>query len=123
MEKPNRQAGLTFVGWMIVLGLILFFMLMGFRLFPLYYEAYAVGRTLHEVADDPSISPRNRAEVFESIQKRFNINQITAVEPEDLEINQAGNGFEYVMKYEQRTPFLGNLYLLAEFHKKAKVSQ
>lgn len=124
MAHRHRQAGLTLGGWVIVLGLVMFFMLLGFRLFPLYYESYAVERALKEVADDPSISPRNRAEVFESLRKRFNINEITAVKAEDLDIKEDGKGgFRYVLEYEERAPFLANLYLVAEFRKTAKVTQ
>jgi len=117
------QNGVTLLGWVFVIALIMFFMLLGFRLIPLYYESYAVGRALQEVADDPSISMNNAVEVRKSLQKRLNINEIDTVEASDLEIEKVKDKWKLSLEYQNEVPFMGNLYLTGKFEKTATASR
>ena len=115
MTRRDGQQGLTFLSWLIIIVIAGFFLLLGMRLFPMYYESYAIDRAVKEVAKDAALSPRNPREVRDSLRKRFNLNEIDAVEAEDLKIEKVGDGFKYLLTYEDRVPFAGNLYIVGEF--------
>jgi hypothetical protein len=103
------------MSWLIIIVITGFFVLLTMRLFPLYYESFAVERSLREVATDKALSPRNPREVRDSLRKRFNLNEIDSVEAEDLKIEKVGDGFSYRLEYEDRVPFAGNLYIVGKF--------
>ena len=50
----NKQHGIGFVGWVAILGILAFFVLMTLRIFPLYNEKFTVISAMHSVASQPN---------------------------------------------------------------------
>jgi predicted Kef-type K+ transport protein len=55
----NRQRGVTAIGWLIILGLIAFFVLLTLRLAPVYIEAYKVSSQLKSLNREPNITKKS----------------------------------------------------------------
>lgn len=124
MVRRQYQQGVTAVGWLVIIAIVGFFFLLTIRLFPMYYDAFVVQKALDDVAQDRNVSPRNRREVVESLRKQLTVIEgMDAVDPSSVEIRKSGDGFKYVLEYEQREPFLANLSFVGEFRKTAETSQ
>ena len=46
MKTLKRQQGMTGIGWLIILGMIGFFVSLGLRLFPVYSENFNVSSSI-----------------------------------------------------------------------------
>lgn len=114
MLRQQRQKGMTFLGYMIVLGIIGFFALMAMKLVPLYLEYQSVVKIMNSVASEtsPNTPP---ARVRDAIQKRLDINNINRINSRDFQIVRESGATVLAIDYEARTNFAGNLWFLLVF--------
>ena len=52
-SNPQRQQGVTFIGWIVILAIVGFFVLLGLRLGPVYLENFSVKQALASLENDP----------------------------------------------------------------------
>ena len=118
----SRQRGATFLGMVVILAILGFALYAGIRLTPLYLEYMAVARALEQTAKEEAgaTSPQT---LRNALERRWTIETIDSIQPKDIEIKKAGNGFTMRAYYEAQAPFLGNLFLLARFDKTVNVPQ
>lgn len=114
MLLKKRQKGLTFLGYVIVLGVIGFFALMAMKLAPLYLEYQSVVKIMNNVADStpPTASP---VAIRDTIQKRLDVNNIERVKAKDFKVSRDKGAPQVSIEYEARTSFVGNLWFLLLF--------
>ena len=69
MRSLHQQKGVTAIGWLIILGLIGFFVLLVLKMYPSYYEFYTVSSTLETMTKDSGFE--NPAEIRKAAERRF----------------------------------------------------
>lgn len=114
MLLQQRQKGMTFLGYVIVLGVIGFFALMAMKLAPLYLEYQSVVKIMNNVADSTSSAATPKA-IRDTIQKRLDVNNIEQVKAKDFKISRGNGTLQVSIAYEARTSFIGNLWFLLVF--------
>lgn len=112
----KRQAGMTGLGWLIVLALIGFFAMLGMKIGPIYLEDFSVKSTLESLKTEPLITKKSPAEVRDLIKRRFNINYVTVVKMDQIKIKKEGGILKVSVEYEVRKPMVGNLDVVAAFN-------
>lgn len=117
----HRQQGMTLIGMLIVAGIAGVFLLAGIRLVPIYLEYMKVETTLNEVKKDLDGSNAGPGQIRTAIERRFDIESVTAIGARDVEIERSANGYLVTADYEGRAPFLGNVYLVMVFDKSVEV--
>ncbi len=117
----TKQKGITFFGWMIVLGLIAFFVLLGLRLVPMYIEGAKIRGSLDSLQQEPFITKKTKRDLIKLINNRFNIEDISAIEGKDIEINKKGGILTLIADYEIRKNFMGNIDLVTVFNEKVEI--
>lgn len=117
----RRQQGMTLIGMLIVAGIAGVFLLAGIRLVPIYLEYLKVETTLKEVKKDLDGSNAGPGQIRTAIERRFDIEAVTAIKSKDIKIERSGNGYAVTADYEGRAPFLGNVYLVMDFEKSVEV--
>ncbi|MAT65723.1 MAG: DUF4845 domain-containing protein [Gammaproteobacteria bacterium] len=115
MHYPQRQQGMTLLGWIIVLGLIAFFVLLTLRLLPNYLENFKVAETLASLKNEPDITRKSPAEIRKLIDRRFIINDVTRIEARDVTITNDKGRVTVRAQYEIRVPVLGNVDAVTKF--------
>ena len=115
MYNPKRQQGMTLLGWIIVLGLIAFFVLLTLRLLPNYLENFKVAETLESLRNEPDITRKAPSEVRKLISRRFMINDVTNLDARDVTITNADGRITIRARYEIRMPVLGNVDAVTRF--------
>lgn len=116
MNKDHaRQQGMTFIGVVIVLGLIAFFVLVALKLVPLYLENFKIVSSLQSLKSDPDLAGKSAPEIMTLLNRRLDINEVRRLTPKDIEI-KVGSGRAVVrIKYEARESFIGNVDIVAKF--------
>jgi uncharacterized protein DUF4845 len=113
----NRQRGVTFIGWLVLLAPMAIMVYVGIRVAPIYLNYYRVTQALKEVASDfkGSSGPIDRARLKEQLEKRFDIESIENPKPGDIQLHREGDGWAAESAYDETVPLMGNVSLLISF--------
>lgn len=113
----DREAGVTFLGWIVILVPVALVLYAGIRLTPVYLEYMKISRTLEQVSEEfkgDAIEPRM---LRVAVERRFDIEDVRVIGRDDVKITKEGAGYKLEVAYEDTEPLLGNVHLLVDFHK------
>jgi len=120
MQALKRQNGMTAIGWLIVLGLIGFFVLLTLRMVPSYLEYYKIVSSLDSLTTETGLdSPRT---IRKLLDRRFNISYVEVIQPKDVIIKAVGPNFQVIADYEARKHIFANVDVVMSFYKEVMVS-
>ena len=121
MQTLKSQQGMTAIGWIIVLGLIAFFVLLALRLTPGYLEFATVSASLESLEKEPGITEKTAPEIRSMLSKRFDVNDVKTIDSRDIKIENQGGRLRVWVDYEVRVPVLGNVDAVSKFNKEIEV--
>ena len=114
----RKENGLTLLGFLIALAVVLFFAYAGMRVVPMYLEYHALGNALSKLESDPGAKNMTPQKIKKSIENSlwasYASNNIKA---EHIKISKRSGGVNVRVAYEIRKPFLGNIDLIGSFDK------
>ena len=120
MKTLDSPKGLTAIAVVIIIVLIGFAFFIVLKVTPVYIESYGVANSLRSLEeDDLAVRAGSTAEVRTLIKKRFDLNDVWRVKPEDVKIKKTGKLITITVDYEALVPLFGNVNLLFIFHKEA----
>ncbi len=114
-RAPRRQAGRSLLSnlfWLLVMG---FFLLLGIRLFPVFYDYLAIKASMDEVAAREDTPDKSRDQLWDTLYKHFYVNGIDYLEDKDFHLRRTPEGTQMVLDYDVRRPFIGNVDLVVHF--------
>jgi Tfp pilus assembly major pilin PilA len=121
MSFKNRQTGLSFLGLIVLVGVLGFSAVIGLKLIPIYMESWKIDSIMEAVISEPGVNDQSRQEVIEAMLKRLDIDAVDSVNysnwKDKLNVTKRKNNVTINVNYEITTPLLGNLSLLAVFDK------
>ena len=112
----KRQQGFTFISLIFILGLIVFFVLLGLKIGPIYLDHSKVVSTLSELKRTPGIEEQSESEIRKSLSKHFDMNYVNDVTQENITISRHENYLKVVIEYEVVKNLVGNLSVLVAFN-------
>jgi Tfp pilus assembly major pilin PilA len=116
----RKENGLTLIGFLIVLGVVLFFAYAGMRIVPMYLEYHALGNALSKLEDDPSAKNMTPQKIKQSIQTSLWASYASNnIKNEHIRISKKSGGVNVRVAYEVRKPFIGHISLVGSFEKTA----
>ena len=119
----KKQSGLTFITIMIILGLIAFFVLLAFKIGPIYINHSKVVNALAAIEKMENIENMSKNEVKISLAKRLNMNYVDRVSIDDFDIIKRPSFLNVALEYERVEKILGNLSVLVEFNESFEVGE
>ena len=116
LPGKKRQQGVTFGGWLLILGLVGFFVLLALRLFPIYSNHFKIQGIVESLTKEENLFRMPRKEILKIIDRRLNINFAEGFKREHLVMLLTKSGHKEIhITYEDRRPILGNLDVVAKF--------
>ena len=111
----KHQEGITFLGILIILGMLGCFFLFGLRAFPLYTEHFAIKQAMKGVAAQPYKSRNNIARVRSLLLKNLDINSVYSFNMKNIKKvttlkKKKGKRILY-FKHTKSERLFGDLYL------------
>ena len=114
--SKRKQSGLTMITWIVLIAMIGFIGVFAFKLVPIYMDYSTINSALTTVAKSasPGVSP---GQLKSAIDNAFDINSVTAVKVDDIDIKPDSDGKGLVMNldYDARTNFIANVDLVVHF--------
>ena len=114
-DARRRQQGITLLGFIIVLGVVGLFAYVGFKLFPMYQEYYAVKSALKGLANEPGIGNTDPGRIQTMFLRRLDMSYSQNVKKEHVKIERGDNGWVMTVQYEVRRPMIANLDVVGKF--------
>jgi hypothetical protein len=105
---------LTLTGFIIVAVILIFIMLLGFKLGPPYMEYFAVQKLLKNLAADTSLT--DARSVGGAYVLRAGIQNITSPNSADLQVKKEGDRKVITLDYSVRVHLVGNLSAVMDFN-------
>lgn len=118
----KQQRGATFIFWVFFLALIGFLIMIGIRLFPVYYRGFASEKVIEDLASEMQGKSPNKKQLWDAIDKRLYINNISDVKKEDLVYNKVKKSLEFGVDYEVRVPLIANMDAVVMFDHRQTIS-
>ena len=117
----SRQRGATFLGMVVIIGILGFALYAAIRLVPMYFEYMAVVRALEQTAKENSDGTASAQSLRNDLGRRWTIEDIHSLDPKDIEIKKAAKGLTMRAWYRAEVPFIANVSLVADFDKTVPV--
>lgn len=117
----SRQRGATFLGMVVIIGILGFALYAAIRLTPLYFEYMAVARALEQTAKENADGATSPQQLRNELDRRWTIEDIHSLQPKDIEIKKAAKGLTMRAWYRAEVPFIANVSLVADFDKTVTV--
>lgn len=113
----HSQKGMSFFGWLAVIALIIFGLVIVMKLAPIYMEHFTLRKIVTEVNEDPTLKIASLRDFHSHIQKGMQINSIRDIKASDaITITASGtDAYTVVIQYEVRTPIIQNVDALVHF--------
>jgi uncharacterized protein DUF4845 len=108
----NRQRGLSLLGMVVVVFIVIFVALLTMKLVPSYIEFYAAKVAIEKIALAGGASVGEIRKAFDS---RATIDDINVIKGQDLEITKLGNEVVISFAYRKEVPLFSNVGVYIEF--------
>ncbi len=122
MQTLRAQRGMSIWLWLFVLAVLGYTIMMGVRLAPWYFEALSVKKIVEDVAHEYRGKDVSKRQLWSTIAKRLDINQIDGVSRENFKVERKGRDKLLVIQYDIQQQLIGNLDALMHFRFEAPLS-
>jgi hypothetical protein len=107
----NKQAGLSLMGLVTILFLVVIVALFGMKIVPSFLE-YRTAKSAIEIV---ARAAQNPAEARRAFENRATIDNIESVKPADLEITREGGQMVVAFAYRKEVPLFGPVGLYIDY--------
>jgi len=119
----DKQRGMTFLGILVIVIVVGSWVYAGIRLVPKYLEYMRVASTLEKVRDEYESNPESTEFMLrKTIGRHFDIEMVTVIDSNDIEIKKEGGTFFVRANYEDTVPLVSNVSFLLTFDKTVEVA-
>ncbi|MFZ2540359.1 MAG: DUF4845 domain-containing protein [Gallionella sp.] len=111
-----QQRGLSFGGFILGAFLLVLVSITGLKIIPVYIQNAEIKSVFSTISHDPDMQKASPREIRTSFEKRADIDNITAIKADDIEINIENGQIELSASYSVKVPLFGNASLVLEFN-------
>jgi len=122
MLNREKQRGLSFLGWIIIIAVVGFFLMVGVKLFPVYYKGLTTKAIVEDTAAEMEGKGPNKNQLWNKIQKRLDIDSIYDVKKEHFVFEKVKDSINFGVDYEVRIPLIANIDVVAKFDQRQTIN-
>lgn len=119
-SSRHSQAGITALGFLILASLVGVVGLAGVKVTPMYIKRMRMDTIMADVEESLSGQGPTAASIRNEISKRFSIEDIKLA-ADALSISQSKGGFSLRIQYEDRAPYVADIYLVMAYDKQVEI--
>lgn len=124
MEAAKLQRGLSMPVLILILALVGFFLMVAFKVVPVYVENRYIVAALNTLGEDaqqlPSMTTR---EIKSKLQRIYTVNNIRSEGSKQIEVDKQSDKVLVRVAYETRVPLFLNVDLVMSFENELDSSQ
>lgn len=116
MNMIQQVRGMTLIGFIFVLILVVFAAYLGIKLVPIYLNHFSVVSEMRAIASEPGAANLPPQTIRRNLQNRFEISMVRHVRAEDIRVER-GQGTNLVVAYRVEQHLIGNIDALISFER------
>lgn len=116
MTAITRQRGLSLLGFMFSLVLVLFVTYIGIKLVPIYLNHMSVVSEMKAVAGEPGSANQPPNTIRRKLITRLQVSYVDHVKPEHIRIEREDE-VNLVVRYDVERHLIGNIDAIVRFHR------
>jgi hypothetical protein len=116
----RRQAGITALGFLILATLVGVVGLAALKVTPMYIKNMRMNTVLENVQKELNGQNTTPIAIRQAIAKQFSVNDIN-MDIDAIKITQAGQGYAVRVAYENRAPYVADIYLVVAYDKQVEI--
>ena len=82
----RKQSGMTMLGFLITLAVVMFFLYCGMKIVPMYTEFYSVKKALAGMASEPGLADSSKEKIRDLFMRRLDMSYALNVKSDALKI-------------------------------------
>lgn len=118
----HSQAGMTALGFLFLAVLIGAVGFAALKVTPMYIKNMRMSTILEDVKRDLSGNGPTPQSIRYELAKRFSVEDIN-LDLDAMKITQSKNGFTLHVQYDERAPYVANMYLVVAFDKQVEITR
>jgi len=118
MKMQTRQRGVSVMGLMAALFIVIILAIFGMKLIPSFIEYRTARNGIEAISREKQGS--SVADIRKAFEARATIDDITSVKPQDLEITKEGSEVVIAFGYRKEVPLFGGVGLYIDYSAKTK---
>ena len=111
----RTQGGMTMLGFLITLCLVIFFAYCAMKIVPMYIEYYSVKKMMAAISNNPESANSSKDQIRKMFRRSLEIDYVKIITPEMLKIETTDSGYNLVVDYERREELVANLDVVGKF--------
>ena len=111
----RTQGGMTMLGFLITLSVVILFLFCGMKIVPMYIEYYSVKKMLAAISNNPEAANSSKDQIRKMFRRSLEIDYVKIITPEMLKIETTDSGYNLVVDYERREELVANLDVVGKF--------
>jgi hypothetical protein len=111
----RTQGGMTMLGFLITLSVVILFIFCGMKIVPMYIEYYSVKKMLATISGNPEAASASKDKIRGLFARSLQIDYVKIIKPEMLKIETTESGYNLVVDYERRESLIANLDVVGKF--------
>jgi hypothetical protein len=118
----DRQRGITFIGLVILAMLVGVVGLAALKVTPMYIMNMKLSKALGDIPEQlegKEVTPQN---IRNALDKRFSVEDIRLTD-NSIKITPSKNGFAVRIQYENRAPYIADVWLLVAFDRSVEIKK
>ena len=124
MTSATRQSqgGMTALGFLFLAVLIGAVGFAGLKVTPMYIKGMRMNTILEDVQRDLSGNGPTPQSIRYELAKRFSVEDVN-IDVEALKITQSKNGYTLRVTYDDRAPYIANVFLVVAYDKQVEITR
>jgi len=120
MMHVRNQKGMTAISMMIIAALVGFAAMTAFKLYPAYYDDFAVTTALKNMEEDNKLSKVSPKDIRKSLDKRLTVSGVSLAK-DDVTFVKGKGELTLQVHYEVRMPMFSNVDAVVVFDHSAVI--
>lgn len=122
MTVRGRQAGITVIGFLILACLFGALGLAAIKVAPMYLQNMRLSTVLNDIQTELAGQGTTPVNIQRELDRRFAVEGIR-LPKDNVKITQAKSGYQVRIQYENRAPYVADIWLLVAFDKQVEITR
>jgi hypothetical protein len=119
-SSRHAQAGITALGFLVLATLVGVVGLGAIKVVPMYIKNMRMDTIMTEIQKELNGQGANPSTIRYALAKRFSVEDIN-MDPDKIQITQSKDGYALRKAYENRAPYVADIYLVVAYSKQVEI--
>ena len=118
----HSQAGMTALGFLIIAMLVGVVGFAAMKVTPMYIKNMRMNTILEDVQRELSGDAATPQAIRNELARRFSVEDMK-LSVDAMKITQSKNGYTLHVQYDERAPYIANMYLVVAYDKQVEITR